>query len=144
MQVKYIPEGYHTITPYVVIQGLAKLITFLKEGFDAIEIRKIDLPDGSVTHAELKIGDSMVMFSESKEGSPPRAASFYLYVKDTDMVYKKALDAGGISLMEPVDQYYGDRNAGIKDPSGNIWYIATHFEDLTSEELMEREKQKKK
>lgn len=144
MPVKHIPDGYHTITPYVIIQGVVKLITFITQAFDAVEIRKIESPDGNVTHAEFKIGNSMIMFSEAKTEYPPMPTCFYLYVEDTDAVYKKALDAGGISVMEPADQYYGDRNAGIKDASGNFWYIATHFEDLTAEELQEREKERKK
>lgn len=138
MAVKAIPDGYHTITPYLVVKDVARLIDFLKEAFLAREVERLALPGGRVMHAEVCIGDSMLMMGEAKEGFPPRPATIYLYVEDTDAVYRRALQAGGRSLMEPADQFYGDRNAGIEDPSGNQWWIGTHVEDVAPEEIARR------
>ena len=89
-------------------------------------------------HALVQIGDSMVMMGEAMEGFPPMPGSIYLYVSDTNAVYRRAVEAGGESMMEPADQFYGDRNAGIKDPSGNRWWIATHVKDVEPEEIARR------
>ncbi len=121
MTVKPIPDGFHSVTPYLIVEGVPGLIDFLKAAFDAKEIHRTDLPDGRVMHAQLQIGDSMVMMGEAMEGLPAKPASLYLYVHDADAVYKRALEAGAESLMEPADQFYGDRNAGVKDPTGNTW-----------------------
>src|SRR5438093_6703303 len=112
MPVKPIPEGFHTVTPYMVVAGVPRLIEFLKRAFDAKEIHSSMRPDGTVMHAQLKIGDSMVMMGEAMEGHPPMPCAIYLYVNDTDAVYKRALQAGGQSMMEPANMFYGDRNAG--------------------------------
>jgi len=138
MAVKPIPEGYHTVTPYLVVQGAANLIDFLKHAFDAKEIERMARPDGLVTHAEVKIGDSIVMMGEASGEKKPTTSMLYLYVNDTDAVYKRALQAGATSVMEPADQFYGDRNAGVKDPAGNRWWIATHKEDVPPEEMAKR------
>ena len=138
MTVKPIPRGFHTITPYLVVQGVARLIDFLKEAFQAEELGRMARHDGSIMHAELKIGDSIIMMGEASGTCEPKPAALYMYVADTDGVYQQALRAGGTSLMEPADQFYGDRNAGVKDPSGNCWWIATHKEDVSPEELRER------
>ena len=138
MAVKPIPDGYHTITPYLVVPGVAKLIDFLKEAFDAQETVRMPGPDGLVMHAEMKIGDSMVMMGDSSVRQPPMPAMIHLYVEDVDAVYQRALKVGAISLQEPADQFYGDRSAHVKDASGNHWYIATHKEDLSPEEFSRR------
>ncbi|MBI3327919.1 MAG: VOC family protein [Nitrospinae bacterium] len=138
MGVKPIPEGYHSVTPYLAVQGVPKLIEFLKQAFDATEVLRMPRPDGSIMHAEVKIGDSIVMMGEPMGEFQPMPASLYLYVGDSDMVYKRALQAGATSLMEPADQFWGDRNAGVQDPVDNRWFIATHKEDVPPEELARR------
>jgi PhnB protein len=138
MAVTPIPEGYHTVTPYLVVQGVAKLIDFLKRAFDAQELMRMPRPDGTILHAEVKIGDSIVMMGEATGEHKPMPGSIYLYVADTDATYKRALQAGASSTMEPADQFYGDRNAGVVDPVGNHWWIATHIEDVPPEELARR------
>jgi PhnB protein len=138
MAVKPIPEGYHTVTPYVVVPGVAKLIDFLKQAFDAKELHRMAGPDGRIMHAEVKIGDSPVMLGEPMGEWKAMPCAVYIYVADTDAVYNSALRAGATSMMEPADQFYGDRNAGVKDPAGNLWWIATHVEDLSTEEIKKR------
>jgi uncharacterized glyoxalase superfamily protein PhnB len=138
MAVKAIPEGYHAITPYLVATGASKLVDFLKQAFDAQEIFRMPAPDGSIMHAEIKIGDAMVMLGEASEQWKPMPCALCLYVQDADAVYRRALQAGATSLMEPTDQFYGDRQGGVKDPSGNTWWIATHKEDVSPEELKRR------
>src|SRR5262245_58122773 len=127
----YPPEGYHTITPYLVVKGVPSLIKFLKSTFDATEKELLAQEDVPIRHAEVRIGDSVVMMGETSDQSPAFPAMLYVYVKDTDATYKRALQAGATSLMEPADQFYGDRNAGVKDPTGSSWYIATRKEDLS-------------
>jgi PhnB protein len=140
MAVKPIPDGYHTVTPYLVVQGAATLIEFLKQAFEATEIRRALHPEGSIMNAEVRIGDSVVMVSEARGELKPMPSSIYLYVENTDLTYKHALQAGGTSMMEPEDEFYGDRNAGVKDPTGNHWWIATHQEDVSPEEMEKRTK----
>ena len=120
MPVKPIPDGYHTVTPYLTVPGVAALIDFLKTVFDAKEIERMASQDGRIMHAEVRIGDSVIMLGEPLGDSVPRPGSLYVYVNDTDRTYNRALQAGAISVMEPNDQFYGDRNAGVKDASGNF------------------------
>ncbi len=138
MAVKPVPDGYHSVTPYLVVQGVARLIDFLKQAFDAEEIERLPGPDGTIMHGEVRIGDSVVMMGDARGEFRPMPASLHLYVNDTDATYKRALQAGATSLMEPADQFYGDRNAGVKDSLGNHWWIATHKEDVSPEELARR------
>jgi PhnB protein len=138
MPVKPIPDGYHTITPYLVVANVNKLIEFVIKAFDAKEKHRTARPDGTIMHAEFKIGDSPVMMAEAMPGWPAKPSAYYLYVTDTDAVYQRALQAGGKSIMEPANQFYGDRNAGVEDPVGNQWFIATHIEDMAPEELQRR------
>ena len=138
MSVKYIPEGFHTVTPFILVKGVAKMSEFLKKAFNASEHRNLALPDGTVINSEIKIGDSIIMLSEARGNFPPSPVSMYLYVSNTDDTYSQAIAAGGTSVMEPSDQFYGDRNAGIKDPFNNIWWIATHNEDISDEEMHKR------
>ncbi len=145
MPVKPIPEGYHTVTPLLSVKGAARLIDFMKKAFRATEIYRFPAPDGSVMHAELKIGDSVMMLGETmegkKEGCSPGPASFYVYVQDVESAYRTALDAGSESLEGPTDQFWGDRVASIKDFAGNKWMIATHVEDVNADELARRAQQ---
>jgi len=136
--VKPIPDGFHTVTPYLIVPGVAKLIEFLQQAFDAKEIHRSARPDGSIMHAQVRIGDSFVMMGEPIGQWKPMPGSIYLYVNDTDAFYKRALQAGATSLMAPADQFYGDRNAGVKDPLGNHWWVATHIEDVPPDELEKR------
>ena len=138
MAVKPVPHGYHCVTPYLAVQGALRLIDFVKQAFDAQEIEHMNRPDGTIAHAEVRIGDSMVMIADAAPPWKPMPTGLYLYVNDTDATYQRAMQAGATSLMEPADQFYGDRNAGVEDPCGNYWWIATHKEDLSPEELARR------
>jgi len=138
MAVKPIPEGYHTITPYLTVQGADKLIDFMKQVFAATEIERMSNSDGTIKHAEVRIGDSVVMMSESRGEWKPMPAALYLYISDVDAVYRRALEAGATSLMEPMDTFYGNRESGVKDQFGNYWWIATHFEEVSPEEIQRR------
>jgi uncharacterized glyoxalase superfamily protein PhnB len=138
MAVKPIPDGYQTVIPYLVVSGAAKVIEFVKKVFDATSVECMTRPDGSIHHAEVRIGDSVVMLSDASEKYPARPAMLYVYVTDTDAAYRRALAAGGTSLMEPANQFYGDRNAGVQDPTGNSWWIGTHVEDVPPDELKRR------
>ncbi len=142
MAVKPIPEGYHTVTPLLSVRGAARLIDFLKKAFGATEIYRFPSPDGTVMHAELKIGDSVLMLGEAADQQhPPMPVALYLYVDDADATYRKALDAGGESIGAPDDMFWGDRVATVKDFAGNKWWIATHVEDVNSGEIERRAQQ---
>jgi len=138
MAVRPIPEGYRTVTPYLTVHGLAKLLEFVQKAFDATIVHKMAMPGGGVSHAEFRIGDSMIMAGEASEKWTPRPGTVYLYVPDTDAVFKKAVAAGGQAIMEPTDMFYGDRNGGVTDPCGNHWWIGTHIEDVSPEEVQRR------
>jgi PhnB protein len=138
MPVSYLPREYHHVTPYLVIQDAAKLIDFLKRVFGASEKEILKTPEGRIMHAEVKIGDSVIMMGEPGGRWKPMPAALYVYVEDADAAYKRALDAGASSVMAPADQFFGDRNAGVQDAFGNMWWIATHKEDVAPEELERR------
>ncbi len=137
-QTKSIPEGYHTVTPHLIVQGAPKLLDFLKQAFDAKEKYSLTGPDGAIMHAEVKIGDSMVMIGEAMGEWKAMPASIALYTDNADALYKRALEAGATPIREPADQFYGDRSGGVKDPAGNHWWIATHIEDVSPDELKKR------
>lgn len=132
------PEGFHTVTPYLVVPGIGKIIDFAKQAFGATERQRFARPDGRIQHAELKIGDSIIMLGEPQEASKAMPSTLYVYVPDTDATYQRAIKAGGRSLREPRDEIYGDRTAGVEDSSGNQWWIGTHMEDVAPEELERR------
>ena len=143
---KPIPDGYHAITPYLIVSGGAKALEFYAQAFGAIERLRIQDPTGKVGHAEIDIGGSCVMLADehpeigalgphSVGGSP---VSIHLYVEDVDAVVARAVAAGAILARPVADQFYGDRVGGITDPFGHRWFIATHKEDLTSAELHRR------
>jgi PhnB protein len=142
----YIPEGYHSITPYLHITGAARAIEFYKEVFGATEVMRMDAPDGKIGHAEIKIGDSYVMLADECDEADARspqtiggsAVGLMLYVEDVDAVVGEAV-AAGAKLIEPLeDKFYGDRMGKIVDPFGHIWAIATHKEDVSPEEMEKR------
>ncbi|HYE36780.1 VOC family protein [Methylocaldum sp.] len=138
MTVKPIPDGFHTVTPFLIVEGVPRLIEFLKTAFEATECIRIHDAEGRVMHAEVMIGDSIVMMGEAMERRPSIPALNHLYVLDTDATYRAALDAGATSFMEPAVQFWGDRMAGVKDPAGNHWLIATHMEDVDPAEIARR------
>jgi len=138
-QVKPIPQGYHTVTPYLVVDGAEKIVSFMKEAFGAQPVfEPMMRPDGKIMHAEYKIGDSVVMISDASERAKATSAMLHLYVPNVDAVYQKALKAGATSVMEPANMFYGDRSGGVKDPAGNQWHIGTHIEDVAPGELKKR------
>jgi PhnB protein len=138
MAVDPIPEGYRTVTPYLIVEGAAELLDFVKKAFGAEERFAMPAPDGKIGHAEVKIGDSIVMLADAGEEWSAMPAFIYLYVDDCDATYQRALDAGATSVKEPEDQFYGDRNATVRDSVGCSWGIATHIEDVTEEQVAER------
>ena len=140
MAAKPLPDGYHNLTPYLIVNGADRFLEFLKQAFGAKEIERHQRPDGAIMHAEARIGDSVLMLADVNQQYSAMPAALYLYVEDTDAVYQRALKQGATSLMEPANQFYGDRNAGITDAWGNRWWIATHVEDVSREELEKRMK----
>ncbi|HLZ03596.1 MAG TPA: VOC family protein [Bradyrhizobium sp.] len=136
---KPIPEGYHSVTPYLVVDGAEKIVRFMKDAFGAQAVfEPMMRPDGKIMHGEFKIGDSVVMIADASERAAPTSASLYVYVPNVDAVYQKAIKAGATSEMEPADMFYGDRSGGVKDPAGNRWHIGTHIEDVSQDELKRR------
>jgi PhnB protein len=141
--VKAIPEGYHSITPFLVVKNCADAIEFYKKAFDAEKRYRMNMPDGKVGHAELKIGDSVLMladeFPEMKSLSPKSIGgspvSMYVYVQDVDAMFNNAVSAGGIVLDGVKDQFWGDRHGRLEDPYGHLWSIATHKKDLSPDEM---------
>jgi PhnB protein len=144
--VRPIPEGYHSVTPYLIVKGAAKAIEFYKQAFGAMELSRMTTPDGRIGHAEIKIGDSRIMLAdefpemdargpESFGGTP---VLIHLYVEDVDTVAKQAAAAGARELRPVQDQFYGDRSGMFADPFGHKWNISTHKEDLSAEEIGKR------
>jgi PhnB protein len=148
MGVKPIPEGYHTATPYLAVDDAAEALEYYKKAFGAKERGRMEAPDGKIGHAEIQIGDSLVMLSDPFPQASTRTpkelggttASVFLYVEDVDAVVKRAVDAGAIVKTEVEDQFWGDRFGTIEDPFGHIWSVATHVEDVPPEEIAERAK----
>ena len=139
MPAKPIPDGYHSVTPYLTVRDAPKVIDFLTQAFGAkLSHDAIKRPDGSLMHAQVMIGDSRIMLAEENEMAKATTSTLYLYVPNVDAVYQQAVKAGGKTIMEPMDMFYGDRSGGVKDPSGNSWYIATHKEDVAAPELQKR------
>jgi len=138
MAVKTKPDGYHNVTPYMVVAGADRVIDFLKTVFGGEETERLAGPDGTVGHAEVRIGDSVVMLADVGPQSSAFPGMLHIYVEDCDATYRKALAAGGTSLREPVNEFYGDRTAGVNDTFGNQFWIATHVEDVSAEEMARR------
>jgi len=148
MAVKPIPEGYHSVTPYLIIRGAAEAIEFYKKAFGAVELFRFPSPDGKVGHAEIKIGDSPIMLADeyppmgykgpqSIGGSP---VSLMIYVEDVDTIYNQAVTAGAAVKEALQDKFYGDRTGTLVDPFGHVWHISTHKEDVSMEEMVRRAK----
>lgn len=149
MAVKPIPEGYHSVTPYLIVGGGAAAIEFYSKAFGATELFRIPAPGGKVGHAEIKIGDSIIMLAdehpdmgyngpETIGGSP---VSLMIYVEDVDTVFERAITAGGTVKQALEDKFYGDRSGTLVDPFGHIWHISTHKEDVPAEEMERRAKE---
>ena len=145
---KPVPDGYHTVTPYLTVESAADAIEFYKRAFGAEETVRMNAPDGSIGHAELQIGDSKLMLSDpfpqstvrppTERGGP--TASVFLYVEDVDAAFTRAVDAGAKVEMELEDMFWGDRFGTVSDPFGHVWSMASHVEDLSPEEIEERAK----
>jgi PhnB protein len=149
-KVSYIPEGYNSITPYLIIKGAAQAIDYYKNVFGATQTVRMDTPDGKVGHAELKIGNSHFMLADENpkmgEGHASAATigaspvSLYVYLPNVDQVVQKAVAAGAKMLKPVEDQFYGDRTGFIQDPFGHLWGVATHIEDVSPKDMEERMK----
>ncbi|MGB2694232.1 MAG: VOC family protein [Dehalococcoidia bacterium] len=137
--VKAIPDEYHTVQPYVIVKGAAKFIDFMTAAFGAQEKMRMGGPEGPIGHAEVQIGDSVIMLADSTDDIKPMPTTILLYMEDCDAVYKQALAAGATSEREPEDMFYGDRAAGVNDAFGNRWFIHTHIEDVSPEEMGKRQ-----
>jgi PhnB protein len=145
--VKHIPEGYHTATPYLIAKNASAAIEFYKKAFGAIETERLTDDSGAIRHGEFRIGDSMFMITDehpefpawqgplSRGGTP---VHIYLYVEDVDAVFGQAISSGATELLPVQDQFYGDRSGGITDPFGHVWYISTRVENVSPEEIMRR------
>jgi PhnB protein len=146
MSVKPIPDGYHSVTPYLICQSAAAAIDFYKSAFGAIELFRLPMPDGKVGHAEIKVGNSPIMLADEFPGmgfcSPATLkgtpVSLMIYVEDCDAMFAKAVDLGATVLKPLQNQFYGDRSGTLTDPFGHIWTIATHTEDVSPEEMARR------
>lgn len=146
MTAKPIPDGYHTVTPYLIVHQAAEAIDFYKRAFGASELMRLVAPNGAVGHAEVKIGDSPIMLADESPDESFRgphslggsAVSILLYVEDVDTLFDRAIAAGAKALRPVTDQFYGDRAGTLKDPFGHVWTLATHKEDLSPTEINER------
>ena len=146
MAIKAIPDGYHSVTPYLMVEGAAGAIAFYKEAFGATEVFRMADDKGRVGHAEIRIGDSVVMLADRHPGtdcSDPRSlggstVGLMIYLENVDTVFARALKAGGKSLRPLTNQFYGDRSGTLEDPFGHVWTIATHVEDVAPEEIERR------
>jgi PhnB protein len=145
---KPIPDGYHSVTPYLIINGATAALDYYTRAFGAIELFRMPAPEGKIGHAEIKIGDSPIMLADecpemgykspqSLGGSP---VSIMIYVDDVDTVFKQAIAAGGKEQRPVKDQFYGDRSGTLEDPFGHVWHVATHTEDVSPEEMERRAK----
>ena len=146
MATQAIPEGYRTATPYLIVQGAAHAIEFYKRAFGATEVLRMADPQGRVGHAEIRIGDSVIMLADEHPGMGYRgprtlggsSVSILLYLEDVDAVFERAVKAGARELRPVTNQFYGDRSGTLEDPFGHVWTIATHVEDVSPEELKRR------
>ena len=145
-KVKPIPDGYHSVTPYLIIDGAARALDFYKRAFDAKELMRIPSPGDKIGHAEIKIGDSVIMLADEHPEMDARSPSHYggspvsimIYLEDVDKQFKQALAAGATELRPLTDQFYGDRSGTLRDPFGHNWHLSTHKEDVSMEEMNRR------
>jgi PhnB protein len=137
-RIRPVPEGYHVVTPWIISRDTVRLLDFVKEAFDAVEIARVPNEDGTIGHAEFPIGDSIVMAFDAKEGWPDTPGFFRLYVENGDAVYRRALEAGAVSVTEMTDLFFGDRVGRVRDLQGNVWWIQTRVEEVDPEEMERR------
>ena len=145
-KVKPIPDGHHTVAPYLAIKNAVSALEFYKKAFGATETYKLIVPDGRLGHAEIRLGDSLIMLSDEFPefgGKAPEAlggspVSIHLYVEDVDAFVKRAVAEGARVLKPVADQFYGDRSGQLEDPYGHLWWVATHKEDVAPEEMQKR------
>lgn len=143
---KAIPEGYHSITPSIIVQGADKALEFYKQAFGAEEVFRLPMPDGRIAHAEFRIGDSTIMLSDEHpdwQALSPKtlggsSSRLLIYLEDVDAAFQRALDAGAQSIMSPDNQFWGDRMGSVEDPFGHRWHLATHVEDVPEDEMARR------
>ena len=138
MPVDPIPDGYNTVTPYLNIKGIDEFVDFLSNLFSGELTERLTGPGGTTIHAEVRIGDSLIMIGEQPEGSDSGPGVLYVYTQDVDILYQRSLNHGCKSISAPQDQFYGDRVAGFEDPFGVQWWVATHIEDVSPEEMTRR------
>jgi len=146
MATKSIPDGYHSVTPYLIVDGAAKAIEFYTKAFGATEVMRMPMPDGRIAHAEIRIGDSHIMLADEQPATGYRGplsiggspVSLMAYVDDVDRTFKQALAAGAREVRAVANQFYGDRTGVLQDPFGHVWSIATHVEDVAPEEMQRR------
>lgn len=141
--VKWQPENYGTVDPYIVVRGVEKFITFLESAFDAQLELKVPNPDGSIGHAEVRIGDSVLLMFDAQKEWPDTPAFLRIYVKDVDETYAKALKAGATKVTDLMDGFTGERGGRVRDPLGNVWWIQTRFENVSFEEMGKRSGEQK-
>jgi PhnB protein len=138
MAVKPIPDGYHAVTPYLIVKDADASLKFLTTALGGRIVEEHRLPTGEVMHADVLIGDSHVMLGQASDRYPEQTGSILLYVADADATYRAAMAAGGTSVQEMATQFYGDRSGGVRDPTGVTWWISTRVEDVSPEELQRR------
>lgn len=137
-KVNPIPDGFQTANVYLIVGDVRRQLAFLVEAFGAEELHRSVLPDGNIIHADVRLGTSRLMVGQARGQGAERPSTTYLYVEDVDARFKQAVAAGAKSLAEPHNQFYGDRSGGVEDPCGNQWWIATHVEDVSQQELSRR------
>lgn len=145
MAVKPVPDGYHSVTPYLIVKDASRAIEFYKNSFGAQEIMRFPGPNGTIAHAELRIGDSVIMLADEQQaqyrspetygGSP---VSLMIYIPDVDKTFRQAVANGAKEIRAVQDQFYGDRSGNLVDPFGHVWTVATHVEDVSAEEMQRR------
>jgi len=138
MAVKHKPDGYNAVSPYVIVEGAARVIDFAKAVLGAREIMRFAAPDGRIGHAELRIGDSLIMLADASAEHPAMPCMLHVYVEDVDAAFQRALAAGATSLRPVANQFYGDRSGAVRDMCGNLWHMATHVEDVSPDEMRRR------
>lgn len=145
MAIKPVPEGYHAVTPYLIVKGAVRAIEFYKQAFGATEIMRFPGPNNTIIHAEIKIGDSVIMLSDGgpNEFRDPQTlggtgVGLMIYVPEVDKTFKNAVSLGAKQSREVIDQFYGDRSGTLIDPFGHVWTVATHVEDVSQEEMQRR------
>ncbi|MEV4399284.1 VOC family protein [Nonomuraea sp. NPDC049607] len=138
MTVNPVPEGYTSVTPWIISRDTAGLIDWLKAAFDAVELGRMAGPEGEVQHAEVRIGDAVVMMFDARPEWPATPAFLRLFVPDAEAVHRRAVEAGGTSVTDVTHLFFGDLVGRVRDPWGNLWWIQTHVEDVSAEEAQRR------